>query len=118
SSFSALELDEVRAASRTVGLEVFPFDIRRDQDIALAFDALKGHAEALYVIADPARQHQPNSHQHLGAGRATASTLSRNSSTRESAKARPAILAVVSRCAAACIRSRQEFSGRCSATNV
>jgi putative tryptophan/tyrosine transport system substrate-binding protein len=36
-----------------VGLEVFPFDIRRDQDVALAFEALKGHAEALYVVADP-----------------------------------------------------------------
>jgi ABC-type uncharacterized transport system substrate-binding protein len=53
SSFPALELDEVQAASRTLGLEVFPFDIRRDQDIALAFEALKGHAEALYVVADP-----------------------------------------------------------------
>jgi putative ABC transport system substrate-binding protein len=40
SSFPALELDEVQAASRTVGLEVFPFDIRRDQDFALAFEAL------------------------------------------------------------------------------
>ena len=53
SSFPALELDEVQAACRTLGLEVFPFDIRRDQDIALAFEALKDHAEALYVIADP-----------------------------------------------------------------
>jgi putative tryptophan/tyrosine transport system substrate-binding protein len=53
SSFPALELGEVQAASRTLGLEVFPFDIRRDQDIALAFEALKGHAEALYVVADP-----------------------------------------------------------------
>jgi putative ABC transport system substrate-binding protein len=53
SSFPALELDEVQAACRTLGLEVFPFDIRRDQDIALAFEALKGRAEALYVVADP-----------------------------------------------------------------
>jgi ABC-type uncharacterized transport system substrate-binding protein len=53
SSYPALELAEVQAASRTLGLDVFPFDIRRDQDIALAFDALKGHAEALYVVADP-----------------------------------------------------------------
>src|SRR5947199_4767976 len=53
SSFPALELEEVQAASRTLGLEVFPFDIRRAQDIALAFEALKGHAEALYVVADP-----------------------------------------------------------------
>jgi putative ABC transport system substrate-binding protein len=53
SSYPALELGEVQAASRTLGLEVIPFDIRRDQDIALAFEALKGHAEALYIVADP-----------------------------------------------------------------
>jgi putative tryptophan/tyrosine transport system substrate-binding protein len=53
SSFPALELGEVQAASRTLGLEVSPFDIRRAEDITLAFEALKGHAEALYVIADP-----------------------------------------------------------------
>jgi len=44
---------ENRASYWPLGLEVSPFDIRRDQDIALAFEALKGHAEALYVIADP-----------------------------------------------------------------
>jgi len=53
SSFPALELGEIQEASRTLGLEVSPFDIRRSQDIALAFEALKGHAEALYVVADP-----------------------------------------------------------------
>jgi putative ABC transport system substrate-binding protein len=53
SSYPALELDEVQAASRTLNLEVFPFDIRGAQDIAFAFEALKGHAEAIYVVADP-----------------------------------------------------------------
>jgi hypothetical protein len=53
SSYPTLELDEVQAASRTLGIKVIPFDIRRDQDIALAFEALKGHAEALYIVADP-----------------------------------------------------------------
>jgi putative tryptophan/tyrosine transport system substrate-binding protein len=53
SSYPALELGEVQAASRALGLEVNPFDIRRAEDIALAFEALKGHAEALYVVADP-----------------------------------------------------------------
>jgi hypothetical protein len=52
-SYPALEVGEVQQASRTLGLEVSSFDIRRAQDIALAFDALKGHADALYVIADP-----------------------------------------------------------------
>jgi ABC-type uncharacterized transport system substrate-binding protein len=53
SSYPAVELSEVQAASRALGLEVSHFDIRRAEDIALAFEALKGHAEALYVVADP-----------------------------------------------------------------
>jgi putative ABC transport system substrate-binding protein len=53
SSYPALELGEVQAVCRTLGLEASSFDIRRAQDIALAFEALKGHAEALYVVADP-----------------------------------------------------------------
>ena len=63
---------EVQAAARTLGLEVATFEIRRAEDIAPAFEALKGRAEALYVCCRPAREHQPGSHQHLGAGRATA----------------------------------------------
>ena len=47
-------------------------EIRRAEDIAPAFEALKGRADALYVVCRPARNHQPDSHQHLGAGRATA----------------------------------------------
>jgi putative ABC transport system substrate-binding protein len=53
SSYPALALGEVQAASHTLGLEIVPFDIRRNEDIALAFETLKGHVEALYVIADP-----------------------------------------------------------------
>jgi putative ABC transport system substrate-binding protein len=53
SSFPALELAEVQAASRTLGLEVAPFDIQRAEDIAPAFEALKDRAEAVYVVADP-----------------------------------------------------------------
>ena len=40
-------------AARTVGLEVATSEIRRAEDIAPAFEALKGRAEALYVAADP-----------------------------------------------------------------
>jgi putative ABC transport system substrate-binding protein len=47
------EIDEVQAGARTLGLEVATFDIRRAEDIAPAFDALKGRADALYVISDP-----------------------------------------------------------------
>ena len=46
-------MDEVQAGARTLGLEVATFDIRRAEDIAPAFDALKGRADALYVISDP-----------------------------------------------------------------
>ena len=47
-------------------------EIRRAEDIAPAFEALKGRADALYVVADPLVNDQPRSDQHLGAGRATA----------------------------------------------
>jgi putative ABC transport system substrate-binding protein len=38
--------------SSTLGLEVIPLEIRRGEDIAPAFEALKGRAEALYVVID------------------------------------------------------------------
>jgi putative ABC transport system substrate-binding protein len=48
-----LEMDEVQVAAHTLGLEVAALEIRRGEDIAPAFEALKGRAEALYVPADP-----------------------------------------------------------------
>ena len=49
-----LEIGEVRAAARTLGLEVAVFEIRRTEDIAPAFEALiKDRSEALYVVGDP-----------------------------------------------------------------
>jgi putative ABC transport system substrate-binding protein len=50
---SVLEIGEVEAAARTLGLEVALLDIRRAEDIAPALEVLKGRAEALYVIGDP-----------------------------------------------------------------
>jgi ABC-type uncharacterized transport system substrate-binding protein len=50
---AVLEIDEVQAAARALGLEVATSDIRRAEDIAPAFAALKGHAEALYVFGEP-----------------------------------------------------------------
>jgi putative ABC transport system substrate-binding protein len=50
--FTVLELGEVRAAARTLGLEVIALEIRRAQDIAPAFEALKGRNQALYVCTD------------------------------------------------------------------
>jgi putative ABC transport system substrate-binding protein len=52
SANSTLEMGEVQAAARTLSLEIAPFEIRRAEDIAPAFEALKGRAEALYVSFD------------------------------------------------------------------
>ena len=43
---------EVQAAADTLRLEVVTLEIRRGEDIAPAFEALKGHADALYVCLD------------------------------------------------------------------
>jgi putative tryptophan/tyrosine transport system substrate-binding protein len=53
SAFAALEKDEVQAVARTLDLEPAAFDIRRGEDIAPAFAALKGRADALYIVLDP-----------------------------------------------------------------
>jgi putative tryptophan/tyrosine transport system substrate-binding protein len=45
-------MDEVQAKARTLGLEVAPLEIRRAEDIAPAFDALKAQADAVYVVGD------------------------------------------------------------------
>jgi putative tryptophan/tyrosine transport system substrate-binding protein len=47
------ERDEIEVAARTFGLELVPLPIRRVEDIAPAFEALKGRVEALYVVGDP-----------------------------------------------------------------
>jgi putative ABC transport system substrate-binding protein len=48
-----LELREVEAAARALKLDVVTMEIRRTDDIAAAFEGLKGQALALYVTADP-----------------------------------------------------------------
>jgi putative ABC transport system substrate-binding protein len=50
---AVLDMVEAQAAARKLGLEVTTSEIRRAEDIAPAFDALKGHADALYVCTDP-----------------------------------------------------------------
>ena len=50
---AVLEMGDVQAAARTFGLEATPLEIRRADDIAPAFEALKVRAEALYVVSDP-----------------------------------------------------------------
>jgi putative tryptophan/tyrosine transport system substrate-binding protein len=49
---AVLEMGEVEAAARMLGFEVAPLEIRRVEDIAPAFDALKVQADALYVVSD------------------------------------------------------------------
>jgi putative ABC transport system substrate-binding protein len=44
-----LDRREVEIAARAIGLEVSTSEIRRAEDIAPAFDALKGRVDALYV---------------------------------------------------------------------
>jgi putative ABC transport system substrate-binding protein len=53
SPLAVLEIREVQATARTLGFEVATSEIRRADDIAPAFDALKGRGDALYVVADP-----------------------------------------------------------------
>jgi len=48
-----LEIAEVQAASQALGFEVATFEIRRAADIAPAFEALKGRADAVYIPPDP-----------------------------------------------------------------
>ena len=48
-----LELGEVQATARPLGIEVAAPEIRRAEDIGPAFEGLKGRAEAIYVAPDP-----------------------------------------------------------------
>jgi putative tryptophan/tyrosine transport system substrate-binding protein len=47
------EMHEVETAARALGLDVVTSPVRRSEDIALAFEAFKNRAEALYVVSDP-----------------------------------------------------------------
>src|SRR6478752_163643 len=48
-----LDMREVQTTARLLGLEVVTSEIRRGEDIAPAFETLKGRADALYVCIDP-----------------------------------------------------------------
>lgn len=50
---SVLEMGEVQALARKLAVEVVTLEIRRVEDIALSIAALKGRADALYVVGDP-----------------------------------------------------------------
>jgi hypothetical protein len=48
-----LEMGEVQAAARPLGIEVVNLDVRRVGEIAPAFEAIKGQVDALYVCGVP-----------------------------------------------------------------
>jgi putative ABC transport system substrate-binding protein len=48
-----LEVEEVQAAARTLGLEVTTLELRRAGDIEPALESVKGRSAALYVVSDP-----------------------------------------------------------------
>jgi putative tryptophan/tyrosine transport system substrate-binding protein len=49
---TVLEMREVQATARTLGLEVVTPEIRRAEDIAPVFEALEGRVDALLVVFD------------------------------------------------------------------
>jgi putative ABC transport system substrate-binding protein len=49
---AAPEIVEIEAAARTLGIETVTYGIRQAEDIAPAFSALKGRAQALFVQTD------------------------------------------------------------------
>jgi putative tryptophan/tyrosine transport system substrate-binding protein len=48
-----LETNAVQAAARTLGLDVVTMNIRRAEEIAPAFDTIKGRVDAVYICAVP-----------------------------------------------------------------
>jgi putative ABC transport system substrate-binding protein len=50
---AVLEMRELSQIARSLGIEVATSEIRRAEDIAAAFEAFKGRADALYVCAEP-----------------------------------------------------------------
>jgi putative tryptophan/tyrosine transport system substrate-binding protein len=50
---AVLEMDEVQEAAHKLGLDTSILEIRHPEDIDTVFDAFRGRAQALYVVADP-----------------------------------------------------------------
>ena len=50
---SVVEMGEVEAAARTLGIQIVKLEVRRAEEIAPAFEAQKNQAEALYVCTGP-----------------------------------------------------------------
>jgi putative tryptophan/tyrosine transport system substrate-binding protein len=50
---SLVEMREVQAKGVTLGLDVITPEVRRAEDIPSAFDTIRGHTDALYVVIEP-----------------------------------------------------------------
>jgi putative tryptophan/tyrosine transport system substrate-binding protein len=50
---AVLEMREIQAIARVLGIEAFTVEIRQAEDISPAVQALKSHADALYIATDP-----------------------------------------------------------------
>jgi putative ABC transport system substrate-binding protein len=73
---AVLDMNEVQVAARKLGLEVVDkLEIRKPEDVAPAFDALKGGAQALYVCGDALVDAVRARINTLAAGGATAYAL-------------------------------------------
>jgi len=48
-----LDMREIEATARALGLDPVVLEIRRAEDIAPALETLKGNAQALYLASDP-----------------------------------------------------------------
>ena len=49
---AVLERHDIETAARTLDIELTPLEIRRAEEIAAAFEALKAQGDALYVVVD------------------------------------------------------------------
>src|SRR5262245_9058823 len=50
---SLVELEQAYVAARTLGLDAVKIEIHRMEDIASAFEPVRGNSEALYVVSNP-----------------------------------------------------------------
>jgi putative ABC transport system substrate-binding protein len=48
-----IEIGEVQAAARTLGIDVIPLEIRRREDIVAALEGLGARAQAIYTVSEP-----------------------------------------------------------------
>ena len=69
---AAQEMQEVEATARTMGLDIAKSEIRRAEDIAPAFDLLKGRVDALFVVTEPLAASHRTQNRYPGGGRSPA----------------------------------------------